>query len=178
MRPAMRAYRLYNARTQATIKRQAGRGMSAIFAGVSVLAGGLLLGGHMEEPILADALGACEGVELLVDCEYPAYYDWIAGLLGLVGMGLFAALMFRIRRAPLPTLFCEGCDGAGWVRDLEPAIGRCPRCRHDRFTFVERHAPSSSVASPIPLHTVVEQHVRGRDLIDRARGLRWFDSPI
>jgi hypothetical protein len=132
-------------------------------AGVVALLGGLFAIAHAEAPLLAQLAGACEGVRYLSSCRYSPLYDVLAGLLGLLLCGGYVLLLFRtIRRVPAPTVYCQRCDGAGWVRDIEPTHGHCPRCGHDRFAYRYFRA------GPGPgFRVIVEPDVRGEALITR-----------
>ena len=168
----LRPYQLYSADTAAAVFRETGRIQATACAGIAVLAGGMLFGAHTEMPFLADLAGACDGARYLSAWEYPPLFDWLAGFVGLFLTGLYCLLLFHVRSIPPPAVYCEGCDGAGWVRDLEPTRGGCPRCRGDRFTYFGRSVPSGGA---LPFSTLVEPQVAGRALVERYRSHRWHE---
>ena len=168
----LRPYRLYKVETAAAIFRETGKTQATAFAVVALVVGGTVFGAHIEEPLLASFAGACDDARYLSGCEYPPLFDWLAGLLGLTVTAVYCAVLLTFRRAAPPTVYCEGCDGAGWVRDLEPTHGSCPYCRYDRFTYFARSVPT---ADALLFSTLVESQMTGRALIDRYRAQTWRD---
>ena len=148
------------------------RTQAPIFAGIAPLFSGLVLAAHVEMPLLADLAGACEGERYLALCAYSPLYDGLAALLGLLFYGAFLLLLFRyVRNAPPPTVYCRHCDGAGWVRDLEPTDGRCPLCQNDLFAYYQHAVPTGR---GLNLTKLLEPEVRGGVLIARRKAQGWW----
>jgi len=128
---------LFNPATRDGLAGRYARRLGLMVAVVAVVSGGLIGGLHYEElPFLADWLGYCDGAGFPAECEYPGRLDWLAGVAGGVVMGfVLVPLVPLARRRFRPSVFCRGCDGAGWIEDLVPTGGRCPRCGSDRFDF-------------------------------------------
>jgi hypothetical protein len=120
-----------------------------------------VLGLHTESPFLAYALSRCPNARFAAECDYEPALDWMAGVLGLVGWLLFAGLLLAVRR-PAPTIFCAGCDGMGWIADLVPTGGACPRCGRDEFD----HRTFTSLGEAQPL-VVDWERVPGAELLRR-----------
>ncbi len=139
---------------------------------MALLSGALIGGANHEEPFFAAWLGYCDGVRYLVECEYPPAIDWIAGLVGALVIGLVVAPAIPLaRRRIRPTVFCRSCPGAGWIEDLVPRDGRCPRCGGSRFDH-ERTALDTLFAGEsvffLPRRDR-ERDVAGSDLVARLR---------
>lgn len=160
--------RLYDQRTHETLRRRRAKAFVVTVGICAVVVAGLSLVGHMEFPMLAEFAGYCADAWR---CDgYPGYLDWLAGGAGFLLFGCYGMVLARFQRGrpPAPTVFCEGCDGAGWVADLEQSNGLCPRCRQDRFTYVSTPQPIG-----MALNTIVEPGMAGRDLLERRRAHPW-----
>ena len=155
---------LFDPATRSAHDRRFGRGYRMAVPVVTLLVGGLVGGYHYEEPFLPYWLGVCgDGVDR-ADCVYRPVLDWLAGFGGALAFGLFALAAYKFRRIP-PSVTCLGCGGRGWIVDLEPTGGRCPRCGHDRFRYLR------VVAAGVPairLWRLAE--VDGRELLQLRRG--------
>jgi hypothetical protein len=123
---------------------------------------------HHEYPFLAYMTGACSRADYVYECA-RAPFDALAGVLGLVVFGGFGAALYRWRRMP-PTITCEACGGTGWVLDLEPRGGRCPRCGHGLFTY--RATTAHGNPNGPMLVRIVEHHRPGAELIARFHATR------
>src|SRR5687767_725089 len=170
--PGLRPHCLYSAVTADAIYREGRRSQIRIVAGIAPLFSGLVLAAHVEMPLLAEIAGACEGARYLALCGYSPLYDGLAALLGLLFYGALVVLLFHfIRHAPPPTVYCRHCDGAGWVRDLEPSGGRCPLCHHDLFAYYQHAVPTGR---GLNLSKLLEPEVRGIMLIARRKAQGWW----
>jgi hypothetical protein len=170
--PGLRPHRLYSAATADAVYRDGRRGQIWTVAGIAPLFSGLVLVAHVEMPLLAQLAGACEGARYLALCAYSPLYDGLAALLGLLFYGAFVMLLFHfIRHASPPTVYCRRCDGAGWVRDLEPTAGRCPLCHHDLFAYCRHAVPTGR---GLNLSKLLEPEVPGIMLIARRKAQGWW----
>jgi hypothetical protein len=159
---------LFDPATRDRVRRDVATGTIIVFVVFTLIAAGLVGVMHRELPFLARMTGQCSPGEYAYECDTLAY-DVVAGLIGFVLFGAFAALAFRYRRIA-PTVRCGSCGGRGWVMDLEPREGRCPRCGGDAFSYRTVLAGSDGLG-PVLRH-VEEAHVAGTALVDRFRRTR------
>ena len=170
--PGLRAYRLYSEATADAVYREGRREQAWVFAAIAPVIGGLFVVLHQEAPLLADLAGACEGERYLRLCPYSPVYDGLAAGLGLLLYGAFVLLLFRfVRHAPPPTVYCQHCDGAGWVRDIEPTEGRCPLCRRSLFAYYQHAAPTGR---GLNIRRLLEPEVGGEALVARRKAPGWW----
>jgi hypothetical protein len=125
---------LYDRATRARLVKSTNRSYAIAFASATVLVGLLVGGYHHEEPFLPHLLGVCAASVPWWDCEYSPWLDVTAGVVAFAIFGALAALAFLFRRTP-PTVYCNGCDGMGWIDDLLATEGICPRCGGGSFTY-------------------------------------------
>jgi hypothetical protein len=136
---------LFNPATQERIRRKTNPGTKWAFLGSAVVVGLLVGGLHYEESFLPHWLSICASDVAWYDCEYSGWLDVLAGAAAFIFFGAFVWIIFKVRRIP-PTVTCEQCGGRGWIEDLEPTGGRCPRCAHDRFSYFTLEAAGIPVA--------------------------------
>jgi hypothetical protein len=159
---------LYDSQTGEVLRREASLGRLLVFGVVSLVSGGLFAAIHNELPFLAHWTGACSPDAYAYECEARPFWNAVAG----VGVGLLmTAFSFTLHfKAPMrPTIRCRGCNTRGWVLDIEPTGGRCPRCGADRFDY--RVVLARGGAGPL-LRFVRENDVAGADLVQRFRETR------
>jgi hypothetical protein len=124
---------LFDPATRERVRRDGGRGTIAVLVVATLVLSGVAFGVHGEEPLLARMTGQCAPGQYAYECNTLAY-DVLAGILGLIVFGTFVALLYRYRRVR-PTVHCESCGRRGWIMDLEPREGRCPRCAGSVFSY-------------------------------------------
>lgn len=125
---------LFDPATQVWVRRQTRTMVAAVLASAVLILAGLAAGLYVERPVLPYWLGICGAEVRQYDCEYDPALDAAVGLGTALLLGLAALALSKHRRVP-PTVTCEACGGRGWIADLVPAGGRCPRCGHDRFRY-------------------------------------------
>lgn len=159
---------LYDAKTGEILRREAAPDRLLVFGGATLVAGLLFAVLHHELPFLAHWTGACSPEDYAYECAARPFYDVVAGVGFTVSMGVFCFVLHQ--RAPMrPTLTCRGCGTSGWVLDIEPTAGRCPRCGSDRFDY--RIVLAGYGVRPT-FGFVREQDVAGADLVERFRETR------
>jgi hypothetical protein len=149
--------------------------MAAIIAGSALIVGAMVGAAHYTEaPFVASWLGYCDGLRYLSDCEYPASLDWVVGAATALLFGLLLAPLVRLApRRVRPSIYCRGCNGMGWIQDLDRTEGRCPRCGSVRFDYEEttveavyHYDTGYPVGAP---RRVTQKDVAGPDLLQRLR---------
>lgn len=159
---------LYDEETGAILRREAAPGRLLVFGGATLVAGLLFGVLHHELPFVAHWTGACSPDDYAYECAARPFYDAVAGIGFTVLMGAFCFVLHQ--RAPMrPTITCRGCGTSGWVLDIEPTAGRCPRCGADRFDY--RIVLAGYGVRPT-FAFVREQDVAGADLVERFRATR------
>jgi hypothetical protein len=123
---------------------------------------------HHELPVLAWAANVCSPEGYAYECPRTPY-NAAAGAIGLVLFAGVSLLAYRHRRIP-PTVECRSCGGRGWVMDLEPREGRCPRCAGSRFTYRTRLASGGPLGPTVQV--VHEPEADGAALVRRFRETR------
>ena len=160
---------LYDPRTGERIRAEQAPSRLLVF-GISALVGaGLVAAAHHELPFLAHWSGACSPEDYAYECPARAPYDALAGVAALVIFGALAIAAHRFARFP-PTLRCRRCGTSGWVLDIEPHGGRCPRCGGDRFDYRIWFGGGTGFG-PL-LERVHEEDQAGRDLVRRFQDTR------
>jgi hypothetical protein len=159
---------LFDPATRDRVRQDLARGTIVVFVVVTLMFG--ILSGvlHRELPFLARMTGQCGPDQYAYECDTLAY-DALAGFLGFMACGVLAAVVYRYRRIPA-TVRCESCGGRGWVMDLEPRDGRCPRCAGHFFSY-RTNLPGAHGLGPV-VHRVEEEHVEGHALVKRFRETR------
>jgi rubredoxin len=71
---------------------------------------------------------------LRYECASRLLHGAVVGAGAAVLIGGLSLAGHRFGRIP-PTLTCRRCGTSGWVLDIEPHGGRCPRCGADRFDY-------------------------------------------
>jgi ribosomal protein L37E len=119
---------------------------------------------HYEWPIVDYARGACSRDAVLSDCVARTRTSLVVALVAGLLAAPLSILVYR-RRPIRPTVTCERCGGMGWVLDLEPANGRCPRCGYPSFTYQAYVWQAFDATGGI--RRIVEHDMSGADLIRR-----------
>jgi hypothetical protein len=159
---------LFDPATRDAIRRETSRVRWITLAICVPIMAGLLAVLHHEYPFLAYMTGACSRADYVYECA-RAPYDALVGVLGFFVFAGFGAAAYRLWRIS-PTITCESCGGTGWVLDLEPRGGRCPRCGNGLFTYRATTA-SGNPDGPL-LVRIVEHHRPGAELIARFHATR------
>jgi hypothetical protein len=158
---------LFDPATRERVRRHQAGAMRFLVGFVALLGAWLGAGIHHEAPFLAWMTGACSRTGYAYECAVRGRFDVVAGALGLALAGGLTRLALRWRRIP-PTVRCESCGRWGWVMDLEPREGRCPRCAGSRFHYRTRLAGVHAGGGPL-LRLVEERDADGAALVRRWR---------
>jgi hypothetical protein len=159
----------FDPRTEAILRAEQAPSRLVVFGLFSLVAGGLFAALHHELPFLAHWSGACSPADYAYECETRGFYDAVAGVAGTAVFGACAWLAHRL--GPMrPTVTCTSCRTSGWVLDLEPHAGRCPRCGGDRFDYQIWFGDGTGRGPRIERFR--EQDVAGADLVRRFRETR------
>jgi hypothetical protein len=116
------------------LRRESAPGRLVVVGIATLVCGVLFAALHHELPFLAYWTGACSPDDYAYECAARPFYDAVAGVAFTLSMGALALL--ALRYAPFrPTITCRGCGTRGFVLDIEPSAGRCPRCSNERFDY-------------------------------------------
>jgi hypothetical protein len=160
---------LFDAATRERVRHHQVRTHRIVIVFMAAIGAWLGAGIHHEAPFLAWTTGACPRAGYAYECAARGRFDVVAGALGLVLLGGLTKALFRWRRIP-PTVRCLSCERWGWVMDLEPREGRCPRCAGSRFSYRTRLVGAHADA---PFVRLFEEHdVDGAALVRRWRETR------
>jgi hypothetical protein len=96
--------------------------------------------------------------------------SWWIGIAGgfaylVLGGGLS---MLLLATGMTPTVLCRSCPGHGWILDLKPTQGACPRCGNDKYDYRRTTVGSANMPVSLDMHDV-----SGSELVARAN-----DEPL
>jgi hypothetical protein len=155
---------LFDANTREIVRRAEARTWVVLLTTFTLIMSGGSAVLHHEWPILDYTLGSCSPDAVLSDCTSRGTTSVLVGIGAAILFALLSVVAHR-HRIIRPTIMCEHCGGTGWVMDLEPRNGRCPRCAHDSFTYrafiVQAHGDRGGV------RRLVEHGMHGPELIRR-----------
>jgi hypothetical protein len=162
--------RLFNPKSREAVRRSQASVWIPLLAILTLICGGLVGAMHHEIPFIDHMLGNCDANAAAVDCPTRFATSVGVGIAATLVFGALSVLLYR-KRPIRPTVQCERCGGVGWVIDLEEFKGRCPHCGYDLFSYQTGTVEHDPVHGALP-RRVVEDHMRGTDLIRRHRETR------
>lgn len=161
--------RLYDPRTAELLRREQAPSRAVVFGIAALACGVLVAAAHHELPFLAYWTGACSPEDYAYQCETRGRYGLALGVATTALFGALAALGHRYVHMR-PTLTCRGCGTSGWVLDIEPHGGRCPRCGGERFDYRIWFGTGTGVGPR--LERVIEGDRAGPELVRRFQETR------
>ena len=155
---------VFDSSTREVIRRAEARTWVVLLTAMTLVTAGGIAVLHYEWPVVDYSMGTCNPDAVLSDCVSRGRTSVVIGIVAGVVCAMLSVVVHR-HRPIRPTITCDDCGGVGWVMDLEPRNGRCPRCAHHSFTYRAYVWRPYGVLGGI--HRIVEHGMPGADLIRR-----------